>query len=127
MKEGLKREGLKREELLSLRDALNELMKFIRKLQCNEVPYFYHFLDYMKNNIEFCVCIQSDDMEHLEEILLRDWTAANDTFLGIPSYNFFDESSEGQQELCVQYLILLAEIEKYFTYKEKEIDAGRIS
>lgn len=113
--------GLKKEELLPLRDALNELMKFIKKWQQNDTPYFYHFLDYMKNNIEFCICTQSDDMEHLEEILIRDWTAANDGYLGIPSYDFFTGYNEENGELYIQYLILLAEIEKYFTYSEKEI------
>lgn len=111
---------LKKEELIPLRDALNELMKFVRKWNQNDTPYFYHFLDYMKNNIEFCVCMQSDDMEHLEEILIRDWTAANDAYLGIPSYDFFEEDSEEKGELYIQYLILLEEIEKYFTYSEKQ-------
>lgn len=114
--------NLKPEELLALRDALDEFMQFINELHGREIPYFYQHLDYMKNNIEFCVCTQSDDLEHLEELLIRDWNLANDAYLGIPSYEIFDDDGRESVELCIRYAVLLAEIEKYFTYKEKMIE-----
>ena len=104
---------LRQEELIPLRDALNALMKFVRELQWKEIPYFYRFLDYMKNNIEFCVCTHSDDLEHLEEILLRDWKKANNTYLGIPSYDFFENDDTDVTEMSCQYIALLSEVDRY--------------
>ena len=112
---------LKEDQLIPLRDALNELMDFVKEFQWKEIPYFYRFLDYMKNNIEFCVCTHSDDMEQLEEILLRDWKKANNMYLGIPSYKLFSDNGQDMTEMYCQYISLLEKIDRYITYREFDI------
>lgn len=107
---------LREEQLIPLRDALNELMEFVKGFQWKEIPYFYRFLDYMKNNIELCVCTHSDDMEQLEAILLRDWEKANNRYLGIPSYELLSDDSQDMTEVYCQYIALLTKIDKYITF-----------
>lgn len=106
--------SLQMEELVPLRNALEELMCFVQKWQYGGIPYFYHYLDYMKNNIEICICTLEDieqDLVQLETILRRDWTAANDADTGIPSCILFGDS---QREQVLQYLELLGEVGQYF-------------
>lgn len=106
--------SLKSEQLVLLRDALNNLMLFVEERHNDGVPHFYRYLDFMKNNIETCIYTrddQGDGLEYLVKILLRDWNEANDEYIGIPSYEFKEEN---QRELCVQYLGLLDEVERYF-------------
>lgn len=113
----MKVKKLKSEHLFSLRDALDNLMLFVEDVEGrhnDRVPHFYRYLDFMKNNIETCIYTendQGDGLEYLGQILLRDWNEANDKYIGIPSYEF-DEEDQG--ELCVQYLVLLDEVGRYF-------------
>lgn len=105
---------LKTEQLVPLRDALVNLMFFVKKWQSQSIPDFYHYLDFMKNNIETCIYTQEDwgdGLRYLYKILLRDWNLANDRYVGIPTCELFGES---QGELCLQYLGLLDEVGSYF-------------
>lgn len=106
--------NLEAEQLVPLRDALKELMLFLDKRQDCGVPYFYRYLDFMKNNIETCICTREDQGEgliYLRMLLQRDWDKANDEYLGIPSCMLFQE---GERELFLQYLGLLDEVGSYF-------------
>lgn len=106
--------NLKPEQLFLLRDALNDLMLFVKERHDDGVPHFYRYLDFMKNNIETCIYTQDawgEGIKYLGKILLRDWKEANDEYIGIPSYELFQEN---QGEVCVQYLCLLDKVGKYF-------------
>ncbi len=106
--------NLEAEQLVSLRNALEELMLFLEKWQDCGVPDFYRYLDFMKNNIETCIYTREDQGEgliYLRKLLQRDWDKANDEYLGIPSCMLFQE---GQRELFLQYLGLLDEVGSYF-------------
>lgn len=105
---------LEAEQLVSLRDAVEELMLFVKKWQGHGIPDFYRYLDFMKNNIETCIYTreaQGEGLVYLGELLQRDWDKANDEYVGIPSCVLFKES---QSELFLQYLGLLDEVESYF-------------
>ena len=105
---------LKAEQLVSLRDALEDLMLFVKKWQDHDVPDFYRYLDFMKNNIETCILTREDRGEgliYLRKILQRDWDKANDECVGIPSCTV---CAEDRRELFLQYLGLLDEVESYF-------------
>jgi len=106
--------NLEAEQLVPLRDALEELMLFLYNWQDCGVPHFYRYLDFMKNNIETCICTREDQGEgliYLRMLLQRDWDKANDEYVGIPSCVLFQE---GQRELFLQYLGLLDEVGSYF-------------
>lgn len=105
---------LEAEQLVSLRDALEDLMLFVKKWQNSDIPHFYRYLDFMKNNIETCIYTREDWGEgliYLRKILQRDWDKANDEYVGIPSCMLFEEN---QRELFLQYLGLLDEVGSYF-------------
>lgn len=106
--------NLEAEQLVPLRDALKELMLFLDQRQNQGVPDFYRYLDFMKNNIETCICIREDQGEgliYLRKLLQRDWEMANDEYVGIPSCVLFQE---GKGEQFLQYLGLLDEVRSYF-------------
>lgn len=117
-------DNLQKEELVQLRDALSALMGVVQNGSCLEIPYFYRFLDFMKNNIESCLYTPADRiekeemMELLDEVLYRDWSAANDAQLGIASFDMLAEKTTDRPEICVKYLELVTEIDRYFG-KEK--------
>lgn len=116
------------EELIVLRDSLYTLMKLVDKLYVEKQPYFYRFLDRMKNNIETFIYIEKGermepgDRESLAEILCRDWDEVNREDLGIPSYHeiFSEEIRYGGKEIR-EYMMLLWEIDGYF-YKDETIE-----
>lgn len=106
--------NLEAEQLVPLRDALEEFMLFVKKWEDQRVPHFYRYLDFMKNNIETCICIREDwgdGLIYLRKLLQRDWNKANNEYVGIPSCTLFKES---QKELFLQYLGLLDEVRSYF-------------
>lgn len=106
--------NLTAEQLVPLRDALVELMFFVNKWEYSHIPVFYHYLGFMKNNIEICICVHEDwgdGLRELNRLLARDWNRANDKYVGIPSCELFVES---RSELCLQYLGLLNEVGSYF-------------
>lgn len=100
-------------QLIPLRDALDRLMMFVKTLPCQETPYFYHYLDTMKNNIDLYVRVGNGNLDLLEVLLRKDWDQANNIFFGIPSFDFF-QKNEDTVELFWEYLELLDEVKKYF-------------
>ncbi len=110
--------NLRKEQLVPLHDALENLMRFVRERQCGRAPYFYRYLDYMKNNIEIFLYIRGnpeEDFRYLDKILCRDWNAANDMYIGIPSCKWFEK---GPREPAMKYLELLEEVNQYFVQEQ---------
>lgn len=104
-----------KEDVALLAVRLDELMGVIKK-GTEEIPYFYHFFDYMRNNIDIYNYTQDDDMEFLECVLRRDWDAANDKLLGIPANPLFETGPECEKtrEVWLYYLELLTSIGTFF-------------
>ena len=50
----------------------------------------------------------------MEQILVRDWSAANHAMLGIPGFDFAAESAAEKAELDCRFIELLANIETFF-------------
>ena len=101
------------QQLIPLRDALDRLLMFVKALPCQETPYFYHYLDTMKHNIELYVKLENGNMDLLEVLLQKDWNHANKNLFGIPSFDYF-QKNEDTVELFWEYLELLDEVKKYF-------------
>ena len=104
MESTMKCSSLEKEQLVPLRDALNNLIRFLQRWKDNSIPYFYRYLQYMKDNIEICMYTQDDwgdGLAYLKDILQRNWDEANDDFMGIHSCPIFlycvcsDRSSKG--------------------------------
>lgn len=116
----------KDKELVKLRNSLDALMNGVKELHLEEKPYFYRFLDHMKNNIEICICMErahqmkKGDWDCLDEILRRDWEEANREDTGIPAYDRILSGQKWGKCLCgISYVGLLLEIDAYF-YGEEE-------
>lgn len=107
------KEELKKEELRTLRRALIQLMDFIRHSEWEDEPYFYRSLDNMKNNIEIYFYTHSGEEEQLHKLLVRDWEAANDCCIGIPSCELAAEQ-ENKQGLNRRYIELLEQVGRFF-------------
>lgn len=107
------KEELRKEELQMLRNALDQLLYFIRHAKWKDEPYFYRPLDHMKNNIEIYFYTQSRENRQLYALLFRDWKAANNQYTGIPSCELMTEQ-ENVQRLNRRYLELLGEVAQYF-------------
>lgn len=117
MESTMKCKSLEKEQLVPLRDALNDLIRFLRQWKDSNIPYFSRYLQYMKDNIEICMYSQDDwgdGLAYLKDTLQRNWNEANDDFMGIHSCELF---GEGQRELFLQYLGLLEEVEQYFIFE----------
>ena len=54
-----------RAELQELREELERLTDFIRGMEGDRLPYFYHCFDTMKNNIEIYFYVGSEDTDDL--------------------------------------------------------------
>ena len=108
----MKKEQMKK--LLKLRNALEELQKFVAYFSGGDLPYFYRMLDYMKNNIEIYLTIRSRDLISLEEILYRDWCEANNMWYGLLSFQISENVCEESVELYYQYSLLVKEVADYF-------------
>lgn len=102
------------EKLVNLRNALDELERFIYYFSGGELPYFYRMLDYMKNNIEIYLTIRSEDLIRLDEVLYRDWCEANHMVYGISTFQISSKVCEESIELYYQYARLVQKIEDYF-------------
>ena len=63
-----------KKNLEPLKDALEELADFARKMDPTEYAYFYRLMERMENNVEICILVRDDRLEKLEAILRRDWT-----------------------------------------------------
>ena len=62
-----------KKNLEPLKDALEELADFARKMEPTEYAYFYRLMERMENNVEICILVRDDRLEKLEAILRRDW------------------------------------------------------
>lgn len=105
-----------KEELKTLRLSITELLEFVRCVKWKDEPYFYRFLDNMKNNIEIYLYTQSGEVGLLCEILSRDWQAANNRLTGIPSCELMPEK-EGVWHLHCKYRELVADVGRCFLEK----------
>lgn len=105
---------LKEEELVPLRDALEDVQKFIRETERKTKPYYYFQFDNMINNIEICLQSNEQDMHLISEILLRDWLNANHELLGVSACRLFCSSCPEEAEKAYHFVELITEIEVYF-------------
>ena len=105
--------SLAKEELVPLTKCLDELLSFIRGLQVEEIPYFYRFLENMRYNLEICFLVQYEGWEQIEQILRRDWKAANHMLIGIPGFSICADSAFRKAELECRFIELIANIERY--------------
>lgn len=105
---------LQKEELVPLRDCLDELLDFIQELGMSNVPYFCKFVERMKDNLEICILVQYEGWERIEHILRRDWNAANHKLIGIPDFRICEECLSKKEQLDFQFIELTARIESYF-------------
>ena len=64
---------LLKKNLSPLKEALDELEVFVRRMDQAEYAYFYRQVERMKNNADICTVVPHVDWEQLEEILIRDW------------------------------------------------------
>lgn len=106
--------SLRKNELVPLRDCLNELLDFFQELKIKETPYFLKYVERMKYNLEICIIVQYVEWEKIEQILKRDWKAANHRLIGIPGMLFCEEVFLKSSEQEIQFIELIARIEAYF-------------
>lgn len=103
----------KRISLMELKDALENLEKFVVYFSGGERPYFYRMLDYMKNNIELYQKT-GGDLQSLDEILYRDWCEANNLWYGLSSFKISEHVCKESIEIYYQYSLLVKKIADYF-------------
>lgn len=104
----------RKDELVLLRNALKEMLVFLEKNKKVKRPYFFRFLDAMKNNIEIGMYFKLEDTEGLGEVLVRDWSAANDKLTGIPDYCILLEAEEKNREEIAHFISLTEKVGKFF-------------
>ncbi len=105
---------LKEEELVPLRNALEEVQKFIREIETKTVPYYYLQFDNMINNIEIYIQTDEQDMRHLNKVLLRDWLNANHTLLGVPACRLLYAPAPYEVENACHFIKLIMAVAVYF-------------
>ena len=49
-----------KKNLEPLKDALEELADFARKMEPTEYAYFYRLMERMENNVEICILVRDD-------------------------------------------------------------------
>lgn len=106
-------ESLKRDDLKPLGKLLNELIDFIYGLQVEEIPYFFRFIENMKNNLDICLIVRYEGWEQMEYLLRRDWFAANNTLIGIPGFDIHASDAAEKEFLDCRFLELISGIEDY--------------
>lgn len=117
--------NLKMEHLIPLHHKLEELMEFVQtwKWQHEEALELYHFLDYMKNNIELFLLTMSDqkqDLRCLEAILLRDWNGVFEIHADLASCITLKKNN---RDLKLQYFTLLDAVDRYFRPGQGVLDS----
>lgn len=105
--------SLKREDLEPLRKHLKDLSEFICSSYIREVPYFFRFIENMYNNLEICVLVQYEGWERIESLLIRDWSAANQTLIGIPDFDIAQDDPEVKEVLVCRFIELISGVENY--------------
>lgn len=94
-----------------LKDALEELADFVRKMDPAEYSYFYRLVERMGNNIEICMLVREDRWEKLENILKRDWNLVKRMYDDMWKIDLQNEKER------YRFLQLLTEIEWYLEGK----------
>lgn len=105
-------------ELKNLRDELERLTDFIRRMEGRDLPYFYHCFDTMKNNIDLFLRVGEDDIGGLFPVLERDWKASHSILLGVQEYDLRESDPDIDPRLCFYFARLVAEVGKYFERKQ---------
>lgn len=105
-------------ELKNLRDELERLTDFIRRMEGRDLPYFYHCFDTMKNNIDLFLRVGEDDIGGLFPVLERDWKASHSILLGVQEYDLRESDPDIDPRLCYYFARLVAEVGKYFERKQ---------
>lgn len=105
--------SLFRDQLVPLKECLEELLEFIQGLKVEEIPYFYRSIENMKYNLEICCLVQYEGWEQLESILIRDWKAANHMLLGIPGFDIRADNPDKKDELNCRFLELVSNVEEF--------------
>ena len=108
-----------RAELQELREELERLTDFIRGMEGDRLPYFYHCFDTMKNNIDLFLCIGDDDIDSLHLVLERDWKASHATLLGVQDYDLRESNPDIDPRLCFYFARLISEVGSYFEQKQE--------
>ena len=103
-----------KEEVMCLRDAVVGLQDFVKCCSNGELPYFYRFLDYMKNNIEIFLRVGGRDIYALEKVLYRSWHEANDFRIGLSTFQISAETETESIEIYYQYALLVKRVAEYF-------------
>ena len=109
---------MEKEELQELRGELERLTAFIRGVEGDSLPYFYHCFDAMNNNIKIYFYVGSEDGEDLFPVLERDWTASHRMFIGVQHYDIRKEHPGADPELCFYFARLLAGVGRHFERTE---------
>ena len=103
-----------KKELRELRNELELLTDFIRKMERRELPYFYRYFDTMKNNIEIFLCIGCDDIDDIVLVLERDWEASHTVILGVQNYDPHENNPDIDPQLCLCFFRLIRKVGEYF-------------
>ena len=101
----------RRKNLEPLKDALEELADFARKMEPTEYAYFYRLMERMENNVEICILVRDDRLEKLEAILRRDWNLVKRMYGDMWKMDLQNEKER------YRFLQLLTEIEWYLEGK----------
>ena len=67
----------------------------------------------MYNNLEICVLVQYEGWERIESLLIRDWSAANQTLIGIPDFDIAQDDPEVKEVLVCRFIELISGVENY--------------
>ena len=100
-----------KKNLEPLKDALEELADFARKMEPTEYAYFYRLMERMENNVEICILVRDDRLEQLEAILRRDWNLVKRMYGDMWKMDLQNEKER------YRFLQLLTEIEWYLEGK----------
>ena len=100
-----------KKNLEPLKDALEELADFARKMAPTEYAYFYRLMERMENNVEICILVRDDRLEKLEAILRRDWNLVKRMYGDMWKMDLRNEKER------YRFLQLLTEIEWYLEGK----------
>ena len=100
-----------KKNLEPLKDALEELADFARKMEPTEYAYFYRLMERMENNVEICILVRDDRLEKLEAILRRDWNLVKRMYGDMWKMDLQNEKER------YRFLQLLTEIEWYLEGK----------
>ena len=110
---------LDRNELISLREALADVLQFVWEVKRQRTTYYGLQFENMINNIGIFLYSGDTDVYMINEILLRDWLNANDELLGIPGSDWFCAKTAKEAEDACRFLELIAIVEAYFLETEE--------